>query len=284
MLTDLKTICAQADEQNICVGAFNVVSLTALHAVLDAAEELKLPVILQFAQIHENFCSLEDIGPAMVRQAEKASVPVCVHVDHGADTDYIRMGLDMGFTGAMFDGSTLPYRQNVEISASVAELAHSYGAGAEAELGSMGIREDGTGSGASSEKVYTDPDLAADFVRQTGVDLLACSFGTAHGIYLKAPKLDMNIITAVREKTGGIPVVMHGGSGVPDDQLRECIRAGVRKINYFTYLEKAGAAAIRPYFAPDAANQYPIYCDISLAAAEGMRENAKSAMLTFALR
>ena len=282
MLVTLKEICAAAEEKKIAVGAFNVVNLPALHAVLDAAEELELPVILQFAQSHECYASLDDLAPLMVRYAERAGIPVCAHVDHGADVDYLRRGLDYGCTGVMFDGSALPYEQNRDETARLAELAHSYGAGIEAELGSMGVRESGLGEAEHAEKVYTDPALAGQFVSETGIDALACSFGTNHGIYLKAPRLDTGIVSAVREITGGIPVVMHGGSGVPDEMVRESIRCGVRKVNYFTYMEKAGAAAIRESIL-SGSNRYPIFADLSILVQDAMKENAKDAMRTFAL-
>lgn len=283
MLVNLKEICAEAEKRSIAIGAFNTVSIAALHAVVDAAEESGLPVILQYAQCHECYCGIEDIGPVMVRCAERVSVPVCVHVDHGEDIEYIRKGLELGFTGVMFDGSTLPFEQNVEKSAETVELAKHYGAGTEAELGSMGARENGTGEVGKEPKVYTDPELADRFVRQTGIDALACSFGTTHGIYLKAPRLDTSIISAVREKTGGIPVVMHGGSGVPDDLLRQSVRAGVRKVNYFTYMEKAGAAAVKKSLSSGTVF-HPIFADLSLTAYEAMKENVKTAMLAFALK
>lgn len=282
MIVNLKTVCAIAEKKRIAVGAFNAVSIASLHAVLDAAEELDLPLILQFAQCHECYCSIEDIGPVMVRCAEKASVPVCVHVDHGEDSEYIRKGLELGFTGVMFDGSALPYEENAARSRQIVEMAKTYGAGVEAELGSMGARENGTGGDHEAEKVYTDPELAGRFVLETGIDALACSFGTTHGIYLKAPRLDTGIVSAVREKTGGIPIVMHGGSGVPEEMFREAIRCGVRKINYFTYMDRAGAAAVKAVL-ESGKSSYPIFSDLTLAAGKAMNENVKAAMKVFAL-
>lgn len=282
MLVDLSKICQIAEENKIAVGAFNVVSLATLHAVLDAAEELGLPVVLQFAQCHECYASIEDLAMPMIRRAESAGVPVCVHLDHGENSVYIRKGLELGFTGVMFDGSALPYEQNRDESARLAEIAHSFGAGIEAELGSMGARESGAGESEHVEKVYTDPVLAGQFVRDTGIDALACSFGTTHGIYLKAPRLETGIVTAVRETTNGIPVVMHGGSGVPEELFRESVRCGVRKINYFTYMDRAGAAAVKKSILMDS-NQYLMFSDLTLVAAKAMKENVKKAMSVFAL-
>lgn len=282
MLVDLRKICQIAEKKKNAVGAFNVVSIASLHAILDAAEELELPVILQFAQCHECYVSIEDVAPLVVRHAERASVPVCVHVDHGEDADYIRKGLELGFTGVMFDGSALPYEQNRDETARLAELAHAFGAGIEAELGSMGARESGNGEAERAKKIYTDPALAKRFVDETGIDALACSFGTTHGIYLKAPKLDTAIVSAVRKATHGIPVVMHGGSGVPDELFRESIRCGVRKINYFTYMDRAGASAVKASIL-NGNDSYPIFSDLTLIAAAAMKENVKEAMKVFAL-
>ena len=196
MLVNLKEICAIAERERMAVGAFNACSLASLKAVFRAAEEMRAPIVIQFAQGHEAYNSLEDIGPLMLRYARNAAVPVCVHLDHGEDLDYLKKALDMGFTGVMFDGSTLPYEENVALTARAVEMAHACGASVEAELGSMGRRETGAGAGSGVDdetKSYTDPAQSAAFVKATGIDALACSFGTTHGIYLKAPKLSFQI-------------------------------------------------------------------------------------------
>ena len=148
-----------------------------------------------------------------------------------------------------YDGSVHPYEENLAITKKAVELAEKYGANVEAELGSMGKREFGSGKPGEEDdqKIYTDPDMAKEFVEQTGIDALACSFGTTHGIYLTEPKLNFDIVSGVREKTGGVPVVMHGGSGVSKEDFHKAIKAGVRKINYFTYMDKAGGTATEEY-------------------------------------
>ena len=143
MLVNLKEICAVAEERKMAVGSFNACSLASLKAVFRAAEEMQAPFVIQFAQCHEVYNSLEDLGPLMIRYAKRASVPVCVHLDHGEDLAYLEKALQIGFTGVMFDGSALPYGENAELSRKAAQLAHQYGAGCEAELGCMGRRETG---------------------------------------------------------------------------------------------------------------------------------------------
>lgn len=286
MLVTLKEIMDIAEEKNIAVGSFNASCLEAIEAELEAAEELKLPVIIQFAQCHEPWIPLTTIGPIMVEMAKKAAVPVCVHLDHGETLDYLQTALEIGFTGIMYDGSVLPYEENLENTKKAVEMAGKYGASVEAELGSMGRRESGMGNdGAGADddtKIYTDPELAAKFVAETGIDALACSFGTTHGIYLTEPKLDFDVVRNVRIKTGNIPVVMHGGSGVSTEDYHKAVESGVRKINYFTYMDKSGGAAVVDYLNGLKEGEPVFFSSIFIAARKAMRENVKSAMKVFA--
>lgn len=284
MLAAFKDILAIAQRRKIAIGAFNTPSLESLRAVIDAAEELELPVIVQFAQCHEEWIPLSLIGPIMVQQAQSARVPVCVHLDHGETLGYLRQALELGFTSVMYDGSVLPYAENLANTQAAVRMAAEYKAGVEAELGSMGRRESGEGgAGEDDTKIYTDPELAAGFVRESGIDALACSFGTTHGIYLTAPKLNFGIVEQVRKKTGGIPVVMHGGSGGSSVDFHAAIRAGVRKINYFTYMDKAGGSAAESYLASLKSGEPRFYSSVLRAAQEAMKQNAESALKTFAL-
>lgn len=247
MIVSLKHILQLAESTGSAVAAFNVTSFDGIRSVLDAAEETKRPVILQFAPAaHEVFIPFKEIGPVMMFLAERASVPVCVHLDHGADLSEVKAALDMGFTGVMYDGSALPYDQNVANTVAAVEVARRYGASVEAEIGSMGREESesANGEGVPCESQYTDPDIASRFVRETGIDALACSFGTVHGIYVSDPVLDFPRIKAIREKTN-VPVVMHGGSGISDSDFRRCIENGVRKINFYTYAAKYAGEAVR---------------------------------------
>lgn len=280
VLVTLKEMMETAEKRKIAVGAFNTPNLESLQAVMEAAEEQKLPVIVQFAQCHEPWLPLSIIGPIMVEAARKASVPVCVHLDHGETLEYLQQALDLGFTSIMYDGSVLSYEENLANTKKAVEMAMKKGASVEAELGSMGKRE----SGAEDEtKIYTDPELAASFVKDTGIDALACSFGTTHGIYLTEPKLDFDVVKKVRSLTGNLPVVMHGGSGVSKEDFRKAIEAGVRKVNYFTYMDKAGGSGVLAYLEGLKEGEPVFFSSLSMAAAKAMKENVKEAMRQFAL-
>lgn len=275
-----------AEEKQIALGAFNAANLESLQANFQAAEELGVPFIIQFAQCHESWIPLELIGPLMVDFAKRADVPVCVHLDHGETLEYLYKALEIGFTGIMYDGSTLPWEENLAGSKKAVEMAKKFGAGVEAELGSMGKRESGAGDGSGEEddtKIYTDPVQAKDFVAQTGIDALACSFGTTHGIYLKKPRLDFSVVEEVRRQCGNIPVVMHGGSGVSREDFQEGIRAGVRKINYFTYMDKEGGNAAAEYIRK-LGDKPLFFSDVLAKARDGMKENVKEAMKIFAMQ
>lgn len=286
MLVTLKEIMKIAEEKKIAVGSFNAANLESLKAVLDAAEELGYPVIIQFAQCHEPWIPLELIGPIMVEQAKQVSVPVCVHLDHGETLAYLERALELGFTGIMYDGSTLSYEENLKNTKQAVAMAAKAGASVEAELGSMGKRETGAGDAggeADDTKIYTDPEQAKAFVEESGIDALACSFGTTHGIYLSEPKLDFDVVRNVRALTNDIPVVMHGGSGVSREDYHKAVQAGVRKINYFTYMDKAGGNAAAAYLNALQAQEPVFFSSVSMAARDAMREDVKAAMRMFAL-
>ena len=241
MLITLKNILKMAESKDMAIAAFNVTSLEGVLAVIEAAEDEDTPVILQFANAaHSKYISLEDIGRVMVAFADKSKVPVCVHLDHGNNFDEIKRALDLGFTSIMYDGSELSLKQNIANTKYAKILADEYGASIEAELGSMGTE----GENENILGAYTDPEVARVFVNETGIDALAASFGTVHGIYKSRPNLDFDIISQIR-KLCGIPVVMHGGSGISDSDFKKCIDCGVRKINYYTYAAKYAGDAIR---------------------------------------
>ena len=284
MLVTLNETLKIAEEKKIALGGFDVCNLESLRGILAAAEKLQLPVVLMFAQLHEPFIPFSLIAPIMVKCAEEASIPVSVQLDHGEDLDYLRRALDFGFSGIMYDGSQLPYEENLENTVKAVELAAKYGASVEAELGTMGKREYGDGISGEDDKtkIYTDPDLAGQFVKETGIDALACSFGTTHGIYLTKPKLDLDIVRRIRDNTGGIPIVMHGGSGVSEEDFHRCVDAGVRKINYFTYMDKAGGTAAKA-FADSVEEGKPVfYTAIVKAAEKAIEEDVEKTMAVFA--
>ena len=274
MLVNLKEILVIAEERKCAVGAFNTPNLECLLAVIDAAQKLGTPVIISHAELHESISPLEKIGPVMVQAAEKASVPVCVQLDHGETLEYIERSLEIGFTGIMYDGSLLPYEDNLVNTKKAVAMAKNYNAGVEAELGAMPSREGGE---AASGPVYTDPAQAVEFCRETGIDALAPSFGTAHGIYKAKPMLDLERVRIIAEKTG-LPLVMHGGSGVSEEDYRRVIRAGIRKINYYTYMSNAGSRAVRDFLAK---KDVTFFHDLAFAAQKAMQADAENAMNVF---
>ena len=272
MLVTLKEILAIAEERKIAVGSFNTPNLASLRAIIAAAEALNQPVILMHAQVHEEMglCTMEEVAPIMLAAAKKSTVPVCVHLDHGTDLDYIKRGLELGFTGVMFDGSALSHEENFAMTKEAVRMAALTGASVEAEIGSMGARE---GGGEEGESIYTDPDAAKVFVETTGIDALACAFGTAHGFYVKTPKLDFERLSKIRSLVS-VPLVMHGGSGVSEEDYKEVIKRGIRKINYYTYMSKAGGAAISN-------KEYAQFHDALLDAEKAMKEDVAKAIKVF---
>ena len=274
MLVTLKEILKIAEAKRTAIGSFNTPNMSSIRAVIGAAEALGEPVIIMHAQVHEEMglCKMDEIAPVMLLLADKASVPVCVHLDHGTDLDYVKKGLDLGFTSVMYDGSTFDQKINYANTSIVRELSMRYGASLEAEIGSMGARESGAEGG---ESIYTDPDTAKDFVDKTGIDALACAFGTAHGVYLKQPKLDFERLAKINSLVD-IPLVMHGGSGVSVEDYKKVISLGIRKINYYTYMAKAGGTAV------SAMADRTFFHDIEIAAIDAMKRDVAEAIKVFA--
>lgn len=282
MIVTLDRLLDIANAKNKAIGSFNVTGLEQIQAVLEAAEEENEPVILAFAQVHEEegTIDLDTLGPIMVLMADLSPLPVCVHLDHCVDMSYLKKALDMGFSSVMYDGSALPLEENIANTKMAVEIAHSYGATIEGEIGVMSghtLNNDGVVENREqNEDMYTDPQMAHDFVQETGIDCLACSFGTVHGLYTTEPKLNFPLLEELNA-TLGVPVVMHGGSGVSEEDFHRCIDRGVRKINYYTYMAKAGAQA---------ATSYPndgtvLFQDVVYAARQAMKADVLTAIKTF---
>ena len=278
MLAGLKEVVAEGQRRNIAIGSFNTPNLECLLAVLDAAEELNVPVIIAHAQCHEEVAPLDKIGPVMVELAKRSKVKVCVHLDHGEDFDYCKRAMELGFTSVMIDYSTLPYEENVKGTKEVVDYAHANGVEVEAELGALPQREGGGESSVSNPfDLYTKPELVPDFLANTGVDALAIAFGTAHGIYKTKPVLNMDIITKVRGLTD-LPLVMHGGSGISHEEYKEVIRRGIGKINYYSYMSYAGYAEAKQTVENKEAD---FFHNLALNAQKAMKENALNTLKVF---
>lgn len=229
MLVNLQQIMKDAEEKGYAVPAFNVYNMETVMGVISAAEELKAPVIMQFYSRLATTGVADYLAPIILKAAEKASVPVCMHLDHGAGLVPAASSLKNGATGIMVDYSGLPFDENIEKTAKVVEILKEINVGVEGEIGHIGKAADGVPTD------YTTVEEATKFVNETGVTCLAIAVGTAHGRYKQAPVLQIERIKQIKEKVNA-SLVLHGGSGVPDDQIRDAIKAGIRKINFGTDL------------------------------------------------
>lgn len=280
MLVNLKEILSIAESEKSAIGMFNATGFDSLQAVIGAAEELNRPVIIAHAEVHNVYNDISMVGPAMIAVAKQAKVPVCVHLDHGTSLDMVYKALRLGFTSVMIDASALPYEENLRQTKMVTEMAHAMGVSVEAELGRLLTGEAGSGEGivgASAEDFYTRPDEAEAFSRETGIDALAIAFGTSHGFYAAQPKLDFDVIRNCAKATG-LPLVMHGGSGVDDEGFKKAIENGIRKINYYSYMSKAGYMAAKAVIE---GGKTGYLHDVEYAAMQAMKEDVKKAISVF---
>lgn len=241
MLVNMKDMLQDAQRNNYSIGCINTPTYDLLRGIVGAAEDVGAPIIIDHAEVHDPLIPVQDMAPLMLEVARRASVPVAVHIDHGMAHDFIGRGINAGFTSVMYDLSTLPFEENLARVKKFTEFAHSIGITVEAELGIMtSTLEDsheGPPTPADIRETFTDPDQAKRFAEETGVDALAVCFGTAHGLYIEDPKLDLDHLdtlrAAVPEETA---LVMHGSSGVSRDQLSLAVEHGASKINYYSYL------------------------------------------------
>ena len=255
-LTTTTEMLLDAQRGGYAVGAFNVENMEMVQAVVEAAESLGSPVILQTTPSTVKYGGLDQYHAMVTAAAARATVPVALHLDHGDSFELSARALRVGYTSVMFDGSSRPYDENVAISAAVVRMCAPAGIPVEGELGKVGGKED---SLHVAEVAYTDPDQAADFVERTGVSSLAVAIGTAHGVYSGVPVLDVALLARIR-LTVDIPLVLHGGSGLSDDAIRECIRTGIAKVNFATELRIAFSRAVATYL-----GDAPTTIDLALA-------------------
>ena len=246
MLATLNDVLIPAKKEHYGIGLFNTVNLEMARGVLAAAGETNSPVIIGTAEVLLPFGPLEELSYFLLPMARKASVPVVVHLDHGLKKETCLRALELGFSSVMYDCSTDSYEDNLKKVKEMAGIAHSYGATIEGELGHVGTNDGSNANGTDltdPSRFYTDPEKALDFVEKTGVDALAIAVGTAHGAYKLPPKLDFERIREIAGKVE-VPLVLHGGSGLSDDDFRRAIREGISKINIFTDLNTAGAVSV----------------------------------------
>lgn len=271
-LVTLGELLTDAERRGYGVGAFNAFNLETAQAVVRAAEAEQSPVILLVYDLHQEHFGVEESALVCRSLAQKAKIPVAVHLDHGQSFRRVVECIHHGFTGVMFDGSNLPFEENVEITKRIVDIAHVLGVTVEAELGYVGQ------AAAGDEKrsdLMTRPEQAAEFVERTGVDALAVAIGNAHGFYKEAPQLDFARLAAIRQATG-IPLVLHGGTGIPDADIQRAISLGIRKINIGTEIYTAFGNTLRR--ALQAATEPVISLDELAQARMAMQEKIQAKM------
>ena len=265
MLVTTKEMLLDAQAGHYAVGAFNVESLEFVMAVIKAAENRKSPVIMQTTPGTVKYANLDYFAAMCKVAAEQASVPVAIHLDHGDGFDRCIQAMHAGYTSVMIDGSHESFEDNIALTKSVADAGRAMGVPVEAELGKVGGKED-DGPAVEGESPYTDPAEAKEFVERTGCTSLAIGVGTSHGVYTSDPHIEQSVVKAIRDAVD-VPLVLHGTSGVPDEQVAEAVKNGICKVNYATELRQAYTKGFMAYMAEN-----PACFDPKKPAKEGMRE------------
>ena len=240
MLVNLTSVLADAQKNHYAVGLFNTTDTDMLEAVISAAEETRSPVIIGTAEVLLPHGELKLIAPSVLAAAKRATVPVVMHYDHGLTFDRCMEALQLGFSSVMFDGSAGDYQKNISDTREIVKIAHAFGATVEGEIGHVGQADQ---EDNDATDLYTRVDEAVEYLNATGVDALAVSIGTAHGAYKSKPKLDFDRLTDLSAALP-VPLVLHGGSGLSDDDFRRSISCGIAKVNIFTDLCLAGNKAM----------------------------------------
>lgn len=273
-LVSLKTILDKAYQKKYAVGAFNIIDLTFLEAIVEAAKQQKSPVILNIAEVHFPFVTLENIVPLVQTIAAREQVDIALNLDHGLTMAAIEKALELGFTSIMFDGSTLEFDENIRQTKEVVAMCQPRGVSVEAELGAVGGEEGGGLVGSADPARYTDVNQARQFVKETGIDALAVAIGNSHGKYKGEPCLDFDRLQAIRDVTG-IPLVLHGGSGISDQDFKRTITLGISKINFFTGMSQAALLATRSFLSEseEKYNDYPLMMNQVKAEVQQVVEN-----------
>lgn len=272
MLVSLNEVLKDAQRGRYAVGLFNTTDTDMLEAAISAAEELNSPIIIGTAEVLLPNGELDLIAPSVVAAAKRASVPVVVHYDHGLTFDRCMQAISLGFSSIMYDGSAADYETNLADTAQIVKIAHSLGLSVEGEIGHVGQAD--TEDNAVTDS-YTTPEEAEEFIKRTGVDALAIAIGTAHGAYKSKPCLDLERLRAIRARVD-TPLVLHGGSGLSDDDFRNTVRDGIAKVNIFTDLCLAGNAAMKEGLEKDMA-----YLDIRNLKVDTIKEAVKNKIRLF---
>ncbi|MBL3644704.1 class II aldolase [Bacillus sp. RHFB] len=238
-LVNMKSFLQLLEEKNLIAPAFNTTNLEMTLSIIRGAEEAGLPVIVQIAPTNVKLSGYDYIANIVKSTAEKVEVPVTLHLDHGMTFEDVKNAVEAGFNSVMIDASKLPYEENIQFTREVVEYCHARGVSVEAELGELSGKED---DHESDDSAQTDPNLAREFVERTGIDLLAVSVGNIHGLD-EQPKINLELLREIAD-TVEIPLVIHGGSGIPDDILKQLKNYNVRKINLASDLRKRFIASV----------------------------------------
>lgn len=253
MLTSYHKILGDAFNRNYAVGAFNCLSLENVIGAIEAAEELRSPIILELAEVQFPYSPIELMAPIFLEKAHKASVPVCVHLDHGQSYATCAKAIRLGFNSVMIDSSTLPFEENIKATREVVRMAKAFGVDVEAELGMVGTIGVDDNHAANPDDIFTDVEQSAQFVEATGIDALAVAIGNMHGKYVATPQLNIGRLIELKQRNS-LPLVLHGGSGTSEDDFKACIHNGICKINVATALQLAVTARIKEYIKRSDAN------------------------------
>ncbi len=258
-LVTLKQILSMA-ENNTAIGSFSVINIETIQGTILAAEKNNKPIILQVAEVRLKNKDYILLGKAMVEAGKKAKVPICVHFDHGNSKDKIEEMLKVGFTSVMYDGSHLPYEENIKKTSEIVQLAKKYGASCEGELGTLGFTED---ESEDVGKNYTDPKKVKQFVEQTGIDALAISIGNQHGIHaISSDEIDIERLKEIRIRTN-IPLVLHGGSNLSKKTFKQCMENGIKKINIASAIMSDVFYIVSEKVKDNTANYFTLIDDVS---------------------
>ena len=278
MLVPFSKILQDAYDGHYAVGAFNCLSIEHVLGAIQAAEELRSPIILQLAEVQFPCAPMEMMAPVYLEVAAKATVPVAVHLDHGQSLETCVKAIQLGFNSVMFDGANLPFEENVRQTAEIVRIARAAGVDVEAELGKVGDTGfGGEGTGEATPDVFTDVEESAEFIAKTGVDALAIAIGNLHGRYVATPQLNIERLREIAQRNN-LPLVLHGGSGTSEEDFKSCIHNGISKINVATALQMAVTDAVRNYVTEcPSAN----YIDMKDAIVKATCESVKQHILLF---
>lgn len=277
MLVPFKDMLKDAHEKHYAIGAFNMLSIEHVRGAIQAAEELRSPIILQLAEVQFPCAPIEMMAPVYLEAAKKASVPVAVHLDHGQSLETCVKAITLGFNSVMFDGAALPFDKNASETAQIRRIAKSVDVDIEAELGKVGDTTFGKVGASETPDVFTDVEESAKFLEITKVDALAVAIGNKHGRYVSTPRLNIQRLKEINERNN-VPLVLHGGSGTSEEDFKACIRNGICKINVATALQMAVTAEIQNYLKTA---QYPNYIDMKGVMVKATAEEVKKHMLLF---